>query len=165
MGTRGPKREGTTPATCARLGRSEQGRESPRTSTSCPFPPPTPSCVCHAALALSSPSAPRRRLLVSTIHLLPLPLSTIPCSPPSPTMPLSAARKDGDKERTAKSQEQELKRARGAISCAECRRLKLKCDKTVPCSSCKRRGCASICPNGSLTTGQGTRCVPVSVSS
>ncbi|RPD60567.1 hypothetical protein L226DRAFT_612121 [Lentinus tigrinus ALCF2SS1-7] len=72
-------------------------------------------------------------------------------------MPLSSARKDGDKERTAKSQEQELKRARGAISCAECRRLKLKCDKTVPCSSCKRRGCASICPNGSLTTGQGTR--------
>ncbi|RDX52322.1 hypothetical protein OH76DRAFT_207245 [Lentinus brumalis] len=71
-------------------------------------------------------------------------------------MPLSSARKD-DKERTVKSQEQELKRARGAISCAECRRLKLKCDKTVPCSSCKRRGCASICPNGSLTTGQGTR--------
>ncbi|KZT28275.1 hypothetical protein NEOLEDRAFT_1129627 [Neolentinus lepideus HHB14362 ss-1] len=56
-------------------------------------------------------------------------------------------------------QEQELKRARGAISCAECRRLKLKCDKTIPCSSCKRRGCASICPNGSLTTGQGTRFV------
>lgn len=59
----------------------------------------------------------------------------------------------------ARSQEQELKRARGAISCAECRRLKLKCDKTIPCSSCKRRGCASICPNGSLTTGQGTRFV------
>ncbi|KAI0658141.1 fungal-specific transcription factor domain-containing protein [Cubamyces menziesii] len=73
-------------------------------------------------------------------------------------MPLPArSRLDGDKERTARSQEQELKRARGAISCAECRRLKLKCDKTVPCSSCKRRGCASICPNGSLTTGQGTR--------
>lgn len=76
-------------------------------------------------------------------------------------MPLS--RKEGDKERTAKSQEQELKRARGAISCAECRRLKLKCDKTVPCSSCKRRGCASICPNGSLTTGQGTRSVSLSL--
>lgn len=27
-------------------------------------------------------------------------------------------------------------------------RLKLKCDKTVPCSSCKRRGCSAICPNG-----------------
>ncbi|KAH9944904.1 fungal-specific transcription factor domain-containing protein [Amylocystis lapponica] len=62
-----------------------------------------------------------------------------------------------DRDRTAKAQEQEFKRARGAISCAECRRLKLKCDKTVPCSSCKRRGCSSICPNGSLTTGQGTR--------
>ncbi|EED79379.1 predicted protein [Postia placenta Mad-698-R] len=62
-----------------------------------------------------------------------------------------------DKDRSARAQEQEFKRARGAISCAECRRLKLKCDKTVPCSSCKRRGCSSICPNGSLTTGQGTR--------
>jgi hypothetical protein len=30
------------------------------------------------------------------------------------------------------------------------------------CSSCKRRGCSAICPNGSLVTGQGTRCVPTS---
>ncbi|KJA29960.1 hypothetical protein HYPSUDRAFT_210788 [Hypholoma sublateritium FD-334 SS-4] len=45
------------------------------------------------------------------------------------------------------------------ISCAECRRLKLKCDKKLPCSSCVRRGCPSICPNGSLSTGQGTRFV------
>ncbi|EMD30510.1 hypothetical protein CERSUDRAFT_145919, partial [Gelatoporia subvermispora B] len=73
-------------------------------------------------------------------------------------MPQAARpRADNDKDRSAKAQEQEFKRARGAISCAECRRLKLKCDKTVPCSSCKRRGCESICPNGSLTTGQGTR--------
>ncbi|KAF6762713.1 fungal-specific transcription factor domain-containing protein [Ephemerocybe angulata] len=52
-----------------------------------------------------------------------------------------------------------LRRARGEISCAECRRLKLKCDKKIPCSSCTRRGCPSICPNGSLSTGQGTRFV------
>ncbi|KAK7680387.1 hypothetical protein QCA50_016627 [Cerrena zonata] len=65
-----------------------------------------------------------------------------------------AARHADERER---AKEQESKRNRGAISCAECRRLKLKCDKTVPCSSCTRRGCASICPNGSLTTGQGTR--------
>ncbi|KAI0074277.1 hypothetical protein K474DRAFT_1601776 [Panus rudis PR-1116 ss-1] len=71
-------------------------------------------------------------------------------------MPNSArtARHHDEKDRML---EQENKRARGAISCAECRRLKLKCDKSVPCSSCTRRGCASICPNGSLTTGQGTR--------
>ena len=67
--------------------------------------------------------------------------------------PTTRHRQDGNKERPIKAKEQELKRARGAISCAECRRLKLKCDKTVPCSSCKRRGCASICPNGSLATG------------
>ncbi|KAG8218750.1 hypothetical protein J3R82DRAFT_4423 [Butyriboletus roseoflavus] len=56
-------------------------------------------------------------------------------------------------------EEIELKRARGEISCAECRRLKLKCDKKVPCGSCVRRGCPTICPNGSLSTGQGTRFV------
>lgn len=67
-----------------------------------------------------------------------------------------ASRHTDERERVS---EQESKRNRGAISCAECRRLKLKCDKTVPCSSCTRRGCASICPNGSLTTGQGTRYV------
>ncbi|KAF8153104.1 fungal-specific transcription factor domain-containing protein [Crassisporium funariophilum] len=83
-----------------------------------------------------------------------------------------ASRKDVP---TQRAQDKESKRARGtfkyitscasaylslgALSCAECRRLKLKCDKTVPCSSCKRRGCSAICPNGSLITGQGTRFV------
>ncbi|KAI0915694.1 hypothetical protein AcV5_003545 [Taiwanofungus camphoratus] len=56
-------------------------------------------------------------------------------------------------------EETDLRRARGEISCAECRRLKLKCDKKVPCSTCVRRGCTTICPNGSLSTGQGTRFV------
>ncbi|KAF5341216.1 hypothetical protein D9611_006108 [Ephemerocybe angulata] len=51
----------------------------------------------------------------------------------------------------------ELKRLRGEVSCAECRRLKLKCDKKVPCSSCVRRGCDTICPCGILSAGQGTR--------
>ncbi|EJD08116.1 uncharacterized protein FOMMEDRAFT_131048 [Fomitiporia mediterranea MF3/22] len=57
------------------------------------------------------------------------------------------------------AREIELKRSRGEISCAECRRLKIKCDRQLPCSSCLRRGCASLCPNGSLATGQGTRFV------
>ncbi|KAG1819148.1 uncharacterized protein BJ212DRAFT_1344338 [Suillus subaureus] len=64
-----------------------------------------------------------------------------------------------DSREAQKAMDKEQKRSRGAMSCAECRRLKLKCDKTVPCSSCKRRGCSAICPNGSLTTGQGTRFV------
>ncbi|KAL1692923.1 fungal-specific transcription factor domain-containing protein [Schizophyllum commune] len=82
-------------------------------------------------------------------------------------MPQAVRRESAQTAQTM--QDKELKRARGAISCAECRRLKLKCDKTVPCSrqvahvrlsrSCKRRGCSAICPNGSLKTGQGTRFV------
>ncbi|KAK0229406.1 fungal-specific transcription factor domain-containing protein [Armillaria nabsnona] len=58
---------------------------------------------------------------------------------------------------SALAREVEDKRSRGC--CAECRRLKIKCDKQIPCQSCQRRGCASLCPNGSLSTGQGTRFV------
>ncbi|KAG0709529.1 fungal-specific transcription factor domain-containing protein [Suillus ampliporus] len=71
--------------------------------------------------------------------------------------PLNTSRRLSRK--VANEEETELKRARGEISCAECRRLKLKCDKKVPCGSCVRRGCPTICPNGSLSTGQGTRFV------
>ncbi|ORY30771.1 hypothetical protein BCR39DRAFT_598252 [Naematelia encephala] len=34
------------------------------------------------------------------------------------------------------------------LNCAECRRLKLKCDRQVPCSSCIKRSCQDICPDG-----------------
>ncbi|GAA5820480.1 hypothetical protein JCM3770_005543 [Rhodotorula araucariae] len=37
---------------------------------------------------------------------------------------------------------------RQALSCAECRRLKLKCDRVFPCSACRKRDCADICPVG-----------------
>ncbi|KAF8904124.1 hypothetical protein CPB84DRAFT_1633402, partial [Gymnopilus junonius] len=44
------------------------------------------------------------------------------------------------------------------LSCCECRRLKLKCDRSFPCASCKKRGCAEICPDGSRSgVGEGTR--------
>ncbi|KAJ7258762.1 fungal-specific transcription factor domain-containing protein [Mycena haematopus] len=39
-------------------------------------------------------------------------------------------------------------------SCAECRRLKLRCDRIFPCSSCIRRGCANLCPTGTLEKGK-----------
>ncbi|KAH7882993.1 hypothetical protein F5I97DRAFT_1815347 [Phlebopus sp. FC_14] len=74
-----------------------------------------------------------------------------------PQVPRANARQEG--KDVQKAIDKEAKRNRGAMSCAECRRLKLKCDKTVPCSSCKRRGCSAICPNGDLITGQGTRFV------
>ncbi|KAJ7600808.1 fungal-specific transcription factor domain-containing protein [Mycena floridula] len=43
------------------------------------------------------------------------------------------------------------------LSCCECRRLKLKCDRTFPCASCKKRGVSDICPDGVLVSGKGTR--------
>ncbi|KAI0924355.1 hypothetical protein AcV7_003079 [Taiwanofungus camphoratus] len=72
---------------------------------------------------------------------------------------MPAERSDPRRSSRKPSTEEEIegKRARGEISCAECRRLKLKCDKKIPCSSCVRRGCTTICPNGSLSAGQGTR--------
>ncbi|KZP18363.1 hypothetical protein FIBSPDRAFT_933487 [Athelia psychrophila] len=54
-------------------------------------------------------------------------------------------------------EETELKRSRGEVSCAECRRSKLKCDKNIPCGSCTRRGCSNICPNDIFTPGQTAR--------
>ncbi|KIY70755.1 hypothetical protein CYLTODRAFT_419434 [Cylindrobasidium torrendii FP15055 ss-10] len=47
----------------------------------------------------------------------------------------------------------------GALSCAECRRLKLKCSRVFPCNNCVKKGCGQICPDGSLTTGKGNRFV------
>ncbi|KAH9170530.1 fungal-specific transcription factor domain-containing protein [Lactarius sanguifluus] len=49
---------------------------------------------------------------------------------------------------------QRRKPGRVPVSCAECRRLKLRCDRNVPCEKCTKRGCAAICPNGSLATGR-----------
>ncbi|KAF8180107.1 hypothetical protein BJ912DRAFT_855397 [Pholiota molesta] len=51
------------------------------------------------------------------------------------------------------------RRIRGEIACAECRRLKIRCDRTVPCSTCVKRGCGALCPNGTIPPGEGSRFV------
>ncbi|KAF9225168.1 hypothetical protein BS17DRAFT_879292 [Gyrodon lividus] len=56
-------------------------------------------------------------------------------------------------------QRERKKPGRVPTSCAECRRLKLRCDRKVPCESCLKRGCGAICPNGSLTSAKGNRLV------
>ncbi|KZT69217.1 hypothetical protein DAEQUDRAFT_268089 [Daedalea quercina L-15889] len=113
----------------------------------------------------------------------------MPVDPPVKQNPAARQRRTVRKESeelkaesSTYAREIELKRSRGEISCAECRRcdhrvpllahtatvltcwhsaprLKIRCDKTIPCQSCQRRGCAALCPNGSLATGQGTRFV------
>ncbi|KAJ7045173.1 fungal-specific transcription factor domain-containing protein [Mycena alexandri] len=60
-----------------------------------------------------------------------------------------------------KDKEEKTRKKPGRVptSCAECRRLKLRCDKNVPCGKCVARGCGSICPDGQLTSGKGNRLV------
>lgn len=55
--------------------------------------------------------------------------------------------------------DKQRRRSNVPLSCAECIRLKLKCSRQFPCSSCVKKGCAAICPDGSLTTGKGNRFV------
>lgn len=51
------------------------------------------------------------------------------------------------------------KPGRRPTACAECRRLKFRCDRNVPCQKCTSRGCGSICPDGVLTPGKGNRLI------
>ncbi|KAI5992555.1 hypothetical protein EDC04DRAFT_2586961 [Pisolithus marmoratus] len=84
--------------------------------------------------------------------------------PPVPSKPKPKLKSSGRDLREfecdgSNVQETEQKRSKGQMACAECKRLKIKCDKQIPCQSCRRRGCAALCPNGILSTGQGTRFV------
>ncbi|KAH8113174.1 hypothetical protein DFH11DRAFT_1511062 [Phellopilus nigrolimitatus] len=58
----------------------------------------------------------------------------------------SEARKGKDREST------EHRRARSEVGCSECRRLKLRCDNSIPCNACTKRGCQIICSNGMCAT-------------
>ncbi|KAL1712216.1 hypothetical protein EV715DRAFT_214104 [Schizophyllum commune] len=69
---------------------------------------------------------------------------------------MAPASKEKEKEKE-KEQRPRKKPGRVPTSCAECRRLKLKCDKGVPCQKCVSRGCGSICPDGQLVSGKGNR--------
>lgn len=66
-----------------------------------------------------------------------------------PTQPAKKVKKD-----EGKKGEKDNKK-----SCSECRRLKAKCDRVFPCSNCRRRGCALVCPDGDLSCMQGKRLV------
>ncbi|KAI1789627.1 hypothetical protein LXA43DRAFT_560030 [Ganoderma leucocontextum] len=80
---------------------------------------------------------------------LPTPQSVIP----GPAGPSTVAVPDLDGGADAASK----KNRKRPLSCGECRRLKLKCDRVFPCQSCCKRGCAEICPDGALTGGKGSR--------
>ncbi|EKM56701.1 uncharacterized protein PHACADRAFT_183301 [Phanerochaete carnosa HHB-10118-sp] len=59
----------------------------------------------------------------------------------------------------SKTVAKEVRRSRGEIACAECRRLKVRCNRQIPCSTCISRGCVALCPNGVLPPGDNSRFV------
>ncbi|KAK8847607.1 hypothetical protein IAR55_005466 [Kwoniella newhampshirensis] len=89
-----------------------------------------------------------------------------PVPPPRPaTMmengnaPPSSSSSSGAARAVSMGKPDKEKTGRQSFSCAECRRLKLKCSREWPCTSCEKRGCAQICPNGEMRTGKGKRLI------
>ncbi|KAI0066994.1 hypothetical protein BV25DRAFT_1912336 [Artomyces pyxidatus] len=64
-------------------------------------------------------------------------------------------------ERSSTTTESRKQKRRKPVACAECRRLKLRCNHGIPCSSCVKKGCAALCPNEvQLSTGRENRNTP-----
>ncbi|KIR39943.1 hypothetical protein I307_04958 [Cryptococcus deuterogattii 99/473] len=78
-----------------------------------------------------------------------------PRDPKENTTDSSTLEPDNRDNNTQNPPPKKKRRQRQLYSCAECRRLKLKCDRQVPCSNCIRRGCQELCPNGSKQTVKG----------
>ncbi|ADV25110.1 hypothetical protein I305_05945 [Cryptococcus gattii E566] len=78
-----------------------------------------------------------------------------PRDPKENTTDRSTLEPDNRDNNTQNPPPKKKRRQRQLYSCAECRRLKLKCDRQVPCSNCTRRGCQELCPNGSKQTVKG----------
>ncbi|WVQ67495.1 uncharacterized protein L199_005695 [Kwoniella botswanensis] len=49
-------------------------------------------------------------------------------------------------EEMGSAQPRKKRKQRQQFSCAECRRLKLKCDRQIPCANCVKRACGHLCP-------------------
>ncbi|KLO17285.1 hypothetical protein SCHPADRAFT_994453 [Schizopora paradoxa] len=80
------------------------------------------------------------------------PSISTPSSLPSPTN-----KADPSSLQSGSSSDSPSCRKKQPLSCGECRRLKLKCDRVFPCKACVKRGCEGICPEGSLVSGRGSR--------
>ncbi|GFZ52287.1 hypothetical protein JCM24511_10060 [Saitozyma sp. JCM 24511] len=78
-------------------------------------------------------------------------------SPPSPTTRGRVSDRQSSGSASGEIQPKRKRKQRQHFSCAECRRLKLKCDRQVPCSNCVRRSCREICPDGTRADRGSTR--------
>jgi hypothetical protein len=125
------------------------------------FTPRALSSHCSKPIALLSAQAPLRQ--PTSLPSIPLGDVNLTMDEANPATGLNASTTPGAAAAARKSQ---------ITSCAECRRLKLRCvvfvlclraavvilirrcDRVFPCSSCIRRGCANLCPNGTLEKGK-----------
>lgn len=136
------------------------------TTFSCPFTNEHPSVTIYWNILYN---------LLCCRNLHPFSIGSVLSMPAEPRN-TSASRKNTRK--VAYEEELESKRSRGEVSCAECKRSKLKCDKVgsyhlgwqhvsdalfdkeIPCGSCARRGCSNICPNGICLPSSSLRSAP-----
>ena len=64
-------------------------------------------------------------------------------------MPTPTRRRSLESEDSAQTQGT-AKKPHIVQSCAECRRLKVKCDRRIPCQRCVKRGLSELCPGEAL---------------
>ncbi|WWD22197.1 hypothetical protein CI109_106688 [Kwoniella shandongensis] len=68
---------------------------------------------------------------------------------------MSEQSSDAHEPNTSTAKKRRISNVSKVKSCAECQRLKLKCDRKVPCENCVRRNRGSICPHGALKSAKG----------
>ncbi|KAK9447080.1 uncharacterized protein V1518DRAFT_407373 [Limtongia smithiae] len=67
-------------------------------------------------------------------------------SPKRPAKPLkSHATSTNDRDSDESTERSQPKRSKMALSCSECKRRKVKCDRNVPCMACIKRGAGDSC--------------------
>ncbi|GAA5914226.1 hypothetical protein JCM6882_004755 [Rhodosporidiobolus microsporus] len=125
-------------------------RSPPAPSPPAPFvPPAAPTASSSSA---SSPQSQRRNSQATTAAT----------SVTDERRPSTASKKGGGTKGRARQVEDEgdeddderaAKKGRLVLSCGECKRRKVKCDRKIPCSACIRRGQPEACawdPHGSI---------------
>ncbi|KAK6977345.1 hypothetical protein R3P38DRAFT_3377653 [Favolaschia claudopus] len=109
------------------------GPQLPSIRTLHPYLPPP--------AAMESTAFPTPTLSTPT---MPMPMMTFSAHPGYP--PSSYADSDADeRDPSGDAEPPKKKRRRQALSCTECKRRKIRCDRTQPCAPCVRRGDQAKC--------------------
>lgn len=136
--------------------------DRPAPQRRCPSPPDRDRIPPVSAVAAAGPSQPsnRSQTTLPPIHQLHpgLAHTAMQHSPPTgpsymqgATYPLTSTSSLGvrgapeDSDQEASQGRQKQKRRRQALSCTECKRRKIKCDRANPCGPCVRRGEQTKC--------------------